>query len=199
MPAPLIGFNINSSAKPEELMRKREEFSVSLRNKKKTQILAEKRQRNIQSLTKAKFLYMQKENRLEVKQDPKLLSDLIEQINKSLKYPFGHLSAFKVDDIIQILKEMHQISRNDPTNSAQFKTLIQHQGTKSMLLVLLTMDYGQTVEQEQLIDLMIWTCCLFTNVILDNAISEEIIREYNILNILNTLLKKYFLTDFLGI
>lgn len=68
-----------------------------------------------------------------------------------------------------------------------------------MLLVLLTMDFKNTVPDNKLMDLLTISCSVLANCIIDNTFSEEILNEYNILNILNELLNKYFLTDYLKI
>jgi hypothetical protein len=80
-----------------------------------------------------------------------------------------------------------------------YNTLIRHKGTSNMLLVLLTMDFKNTVPDNKLMDLLTISCSVLANCIIDNTFSEEILNEYNILNILNELLNKYFLTDYLKI
>ena len=39
--------------------------------------------------------------------DNSFLVDILQQLDKSLTFPFGHQNSFEVGDMIQILKEMN--------------------------------------------------------------------------------------------
>lgn len=93
---------------------KREEFSVSLRAKKKRDIVAQKRVKTRNHLTKAKFFYTQesKEKGLKVKDVAHLL-EIIEAVESSLKFQNRPDLSFSFEDLVQILKEMNHIAENN--------------------------------------------------------------------------------------
>jgi hypothetical protein len=120
---------------------KREQFSVSLRTQKKKEIIALKRVRNQQHLSKAKFFLTKQsqDSGLQIKEISHLI-EIIEAVDSSLRPKFQEIPevTFSLEDILQILKEMNHIASSSSKNS---KELIGHEASANILLVLLTKDY----------------------------------------------------------
>ena len=101
------------AARPEDVVHKREQFSISLRSEKKQEVLRAKRQRNIKMLSKAKFLLSQN-NKMEFQiKDRDSLKQILTRVNNSIMQPsLNSLNSFSVCDLIQILRELEQISKS---------------------------------------------------------------------------------------
>lgn len=124
-----------------------------------------------------------------------MLHEILLQVDKSIHFPFGDERSFAIDDLIQILKEMRHISRS-ASASGQHLTLVQHGSTSRILLKLLTRDYliepktestpsPGAIDVSRLVALMQSVCGTLSNIITDEKVADDIMWEYNILNILN--------------
>ena len=87
-----------------QLNQKHENFAVSLRQKKKAEIIQMKRMRNINTLTKAKFLGSFTQNESErsfAPKTPQEILDILDMVLKGLGMPLNHPSSgFSVPDLI---------------------------------------------------------------------------------------------------
>ena len=130
-------------------------------------------------LTKAKFLLdIQKkasEDVIELK-DEKSLRDMIQSVDDSLNYDFGHQLSFTIDDQIQVVKEMYHVSKSisiADEHHEVYKRLIMNPKAHHVLLCVLTRDYSsQNVETHKLIDLIGITAKALANFISDDSVCD---------------------------
>ena len=69
------------------------------------------------------------------------LKDILTEVERSLGYQFGTPGCFSISDLIQIIKELSYITKNNNLSSNEFSALANHPATTKILLVLLTRDY----------------------------------------------------------
>lgn len=116
--------------------------------------------------------------------------EILDEVQKSLLLP---KCSFSNEDLIQILKEMNQISRVQISNEV-YEVFIRHPNTLEILLELLSRDH----EIEYVIPLLTQTCYIFTNLSYDELICKQMFQKIDVLNLVNNLLRKYFLTNYFG-
>ena len=127
---------------PQHVLRKGEEFSISLRNQKRMEILNQKRQRKLGIITKAKFLgQVNTKNRLKKIEFYELatIRQQVRSLNTMLGKPLSDPDCYPISDFIQIIKELKAISTSEQTELIEF--LRQDEQVMNVLMVLLTRDY----------------------------------------------------------
>lgn len=151
-----------------------------------------KRKRNLANLTKAKFLVNQGPKNEFLIKDVAELRTLLDQIMESIQVPFGHPSSYKVQDMIQILKELQYISSSG-LGGDKIRALHDLPKAPMILLHLLTNSYeteGPTkqMEKSELIQMLQLVCQALTNLISDHQICDGILSQYNMFSIMDNLL-----------
>ena len=121
----------------EQAFNKREQYSISLRQKKKSNILQMKRMRsNIIAIKRADQQYFLKNKNVQE------LRDTLTKIRDSIKHPFGTTnSPFRICDLILILTEMSEIASKDDKDEIRME-LLNHECTQNILLTLFTKSYN---------------------------------------------------------
>lgn len=197
------------SMNPKNCLNKGDQFGISLRRKKRTAKLNQKRMRVHGELTKAKFLGRSVRGKVQYT-DVLTLRSLISSLSTMIRLPLSDKSVYAVADIIQILREIEHMTKEWESEPKLLEFLHTDDEVQQVFMELLCRDFEvvdpSKVEPEQVNLTLVWqlskselmsilsqTSTIISNLANSNQFAESLSHNYDLLSMMRVLLHKYIM------